>query len=280
MPKDIIINKDKLELYSKELRDFIKEILKNIKVFAYLYYNKYNSYINLNEFINIKHFLYSLDKSLIYVYDIKYNPIGLINYANYAFIWLPDIFTTNDNDNKKIVYRMLKIFNALDKENPKGWVIDLRGNTGGYIEHYVAAISPLLSKFIISGINKKTDQTLTIESDGNTFIMEYVDELLVKNELPYFSEVKNKSNINILVNEDSASAAEIIAVLLRINLGAKIYGTPTTGVISSVESVKYKNIEIEYPLCDIIYDGKVQDNIIPDSTKIPAELLPHKYIEK
>lgn len=280
MPSNIIITDDKLNEYLEDLRGFMKELYKYRLALPFVYNYVHGKQFYLHEYINIKHILYSLDKTLLYCSNLKYYPIGLINHANYAYIWLPDIFTNDDNENKKIVYRMLKIFSTLDKKDPIGWILDLRGNTGGYIEHYVASILPLLSNFVINGIDKKKDQILKIQSDGNTFIMEYTDELLLKNELPYFSDVKNKNNINILVNEDSASAAEIITVLLKIYLNAKIYGKPTTGVISSVESVVYKNIEIEYPLCDIIYDGKVQDNIIPDEVIIPLELWPHKYIEK
>ena len=97
---------------------------------------------------------------------------------------------------------------SIEKEDIKGLIIDLRGNSGGYL----IEATKIASKFIIKGKplvsleGKESKDTIYDETD------EYRTYPIV-----------------ILVNEYSASASEILALALRDNYGAILVGTTTYG---------------------------------------------------
>ncbi|MCK5123360.1 MAG: S41 family peptidase [Candidatus Pacebacteria bacterium] len=102
--------------------------------------------------------------------------------------------------------------------DPRGIIIDLRNNAGGYV-HTVKEVS---GRFLDRG------EVVFIEdhSDGETIHKATGDKR--------FFDV----SIVVLINEGSASASEILAGALRDNMGVKLVGKKTFGK-GSVQEVKY-----------------------------------------
>ncbi len=108
----------------------------------------------------------------------------------------------------------------LGKSSPKGYILDLRSNPGGYLDSSIQ----MLGHFVESG---KTVVT-TKSADGAT--REFKTEGA--------AELKGKPLI-VLVDDGSASAAEIMAGALQdLNLG-KLLGTKTYGKGSVQEITNY-----------------------------------------
>ena len=107
---------------------------------------------------------------------------------------------TNDQFNDAI--------KKLEKEDMKSLIIDLRGNTGGYL----TTVTDMLETFV-----KKGKVLYKIEnSDG-------VKEYKSSND-----DIK-KDDIVVLIDGVSASASEIMAASLRYNCDAKLVDTQTYG---------------------------------------------------
>ena len=97
---------------------------------------------------------------------------------------------------------------AIEKENIQGLIIDLRGNSGGYL----LEATNIASKFLIKG--KKIVQLGTKTKKEIIY-----DETNESREYP----------IVILTNQYSASASEVLALALKEEYGAFIVGTKTFG---------------------------------------------------
>lgn len=113
--------------------------------------------------------------------------------------------------------------NALDnalKNNARGIIFDLRDNGGGLLTSCSSCLDPLLPKGVVATANFKNGKTEVIcESDA--------EEL----DLP----------MAVLVNENTASAAELFASALRDFDKAKLVGKNTFGKGIMQNTVKLKN---------------------------------------
>ncbi|MCK4591863.1 S41 family peptidase [Candidatus Parcubacteria bacterium] len=104
--------------------------------------------------------------------------------------------------------------------DPKGIIIDLRNNPGGY----VSTLEDIASRFLDNG------DIIFVEDFGN------------KKEV-YKASGNNKFNsipIVVLINEGSASASEIFAGALKDNNGAKLVGKTTfgKGLVQEMQNLK------------------------------------------
>ncbi|MDE6103140.1 MAG: S41 family peptidase [Oscillospiraceae bacterium] len=109
--------------------------------------------------------------------------------------------------------------NAL-KDNAQGIIFDLRDNGGGLLTSCSSCLDPLLPKGVVATANYKNGKTEVIcESDA--------EEL----DLP----------MAVLVNENTASAAELFASALRDFDKAKLVGKNTFGKGIMQNTVKLKN---------------------------------------
>ena len=123
-------------------------------------------------------------------------------------------------NNKKIGYVIINNFanntydqfrsnvESLEKENISGLVIDVRGNSGGYLH----SVTNMLDMFLSKG----------------TIIYQIADK---KQTNKYFATTNESRNypVAVLVNKASASASEILAISLKESYGADVIGTRTYG---------------------------------------------------
>lgn len=113
--------------------------------------------------------------------------------------------------------------NLIKQKNPRGIIVDLRNNPGGYLEAYLAIANDFFKKgetILIEDFKDKQDKQIEIsQGDG------------------YLSDKK----MVVLVNEGTASAAEILAGSLRDNYKVKIIGVKSFGKGSVQELIPLKN---------------------------------------
>lgn len=143
-----------------------------------------------------------------------------------------------DENNKKIGYLIINNFanntydqfrknlEEIEEKNISGLVIDVRGNSGGYLHSVTNILEMLLPK--------------------NTVMYQIADK---KTTTKYKTETIESRNypIAILVDKASASASEILAVSLKESYGAYVVGTSTYGkgtvqttkLLSSGGMIKY-----------------------------------------
>lgn len=139
-----------------------------------------------------------------------------------------DVIVSEDKS-KDIGYILLNSFSAhsfedfqealmeLEDKQIDSLIIDLRGNTGGYLN----AATDIASLFL-----KKGDVIYSLENKNK--ITTHKDE----------TKASRKYNIVVLVNGNTASASEILAASLKDSYGATIVGKTTFGK-GKVQTMKY-----------------------------------------
>jgi carboxyl-terminal processing protease len=112
--------------------------------------------------------------------------------------------------------------NTLNKQSPKAYIIDLRGNPGGYLDSAVAILGHFVAKGTTVVSTKTPDGTISPDpSDGP-------------------GELKGKPVV-VLIDADSASAAEIMAGALQDLKIAKLVGDKSYGKGSVQEISDYSD---------------------------------------
>ena len=97
--------------------------------------------------------------------------------------------------------------NDMEKKDLQGLIIDLRNNPGGMVDQCVDIADMLLPEAVITYTEDKNGEKETYNSDEHATKLKYV----------------------VLVNENSASASEIIAAAIKDNQGGPLVGTTTFG---------------------------------------------------
>jgi carboxyl-terminal processing protease len=153
---------------------------------------------------------FKLTRSIITIEPLEYKLLdgGIAHIALYNF-------------NENVPKAFYKMAVGLVQDNPKGIILDLRNNPGGYLE-----VSRILAGWFLNRgalVTKevfRTGDANEYRTDGNTALRSYP--------------------LVVLVNEGSASASEILAGALRDNRNIKLIGTKTfgKGSVQEVRSLK------------------------------------------
>lgn len=157
---------------------------------------------------------YKIIRDIIEVKSVEWKKIKSAEKNDIAYIELSTFGESTANDLKKISAEILKA-------KPKGIILDLRNNTGGYLETSIEVASIFMKKG-----ETVTYQVSTEEGkDKKEYKTEGGDRL---SSLP----------LVILVNNGSASASEILAGALNENLSIPLVGETTYGK-GSVQQLEY-----------------------------------------
>ncbi|MBE6149034.1 MAG: S41 family peptidase [Firmicutes bacterium] len=152
----------------------------------------------LNVYRNGVPLTFSMKMEILNVPSVTYN---IIEGTQIGYLEMSVFSSTLDEE---VEYAISK----LKESGLKGYILDLRNNTGGYLDQAYSTASLFLE-------NGKVIYTLETKDGSETF----VDKDENKENLP----------IIILVNKSTASAAEILAAALKDSYGATIVGTTTFG---------------------------------------------------
>lgn len=149
----------------------------------------------------------------------------------YAYIQIPAFGVINIKEQREYAASIQEAIEQLDKQKPKGWIIDLRTNNGGMSVPMSAGIGPFVEKDKCVGW-KDADGKITywIYKKGQVYENEkLVFDMAVK---PY--KVKNsKKPVAVLVNKQTASSGEIIATSFVGRRNTMLIGTNTQGLTSA-----------------------------------------------
>ncbi len=156
--------------------------------------------------------------------------------------------------------------------NTKTIIFDLRDNYGGILSNAIEMANYMLDE----------EKIISIESRGNNKLQIYASN----------ENIFKKKNVIILVNKNTASAAEILAGTLKENLGALIIGENTYGKNSIQQVIPMSNntglilTSNKYILpngedihnCGIVPDIYIRDIKLKSETK-QKDLMMEKAIE-
>jgi len=120
-----------------------------------------------------------------------------------------------------------QLIREIDTQNPCGWIVDLRENSGGNMGPMLAAIGPILGEGEVGAF---------IDSYGKKSIWSYQDgQVLVDSSLytqvnPAYELKVSSPPVAVLTGVNTASAGEVIVVAFRGRPNTRSFGLYTTGL--------------------------------------------------
>lgn len=197
-PDDILVALDGESLEGKTTTEVANIIKKGTKSEFKLTYKRDN--IEKTVTVNKKH---------VYINSVKserFDNIGYINISTFSATTEEQVKKELDNFDKNISYL----------------IIDLRNNTGGYLN----------AAYDVSELFLKKGKVIYQLKDRNNKITKFTAK---SGEYRYFN------NIVVIINDSTASASEILALALKESANAKIVGTKSYGKGTVQETSKLKS---------------------------------------
>jgi carboxyl-terminal processing protease len=189
LPKDIIATIDGKPVDRKTVTEVVK-----------LLQGKVGTSITLGIIRNGQPLSFRVQRAKIEIYSVQYRAeetaIGRVGYIR--------LFEFSS----KSAEEMKAAIESLEKQNVKGYVLDLRSNPGGLFQASIDITRMWLDRGIIVS---------TINRDG------------IQDQKQANHTALTQKPLVILVNENSASASEIVAAALQENKRATLVGTMTFG---------------------------------------------------
>ncbi|MFK8058523.1 MAG: S41 family peptidase [Polaribacter sp.] len=190
-----------------------------------------------------------------------------------GYVKIPQ-FLGNDRQVNQFALNIQDRIKWIDSFDLNFWIIDLRGNSGGNMFPMYLGLAPILGDNI-SGYFKKSDNKLEpwYFKNNSVFIGE-------KKMLEIESSYKLKSKIKkvaILIDNDTGSSGEAIAIAFKGFSNSRFFGFPTYGVSTGNEVFELKNgtklvltTSIFMDRNKNLYGGKVKPDIISYQPKKEA----------
>jgi carboxyl-terminal processing protease len=159
---------------------------------------------------------------------------------NFGYVVLPRC-SAKDNDGLLLYAAdVRRILTDLTSQNPQGWIVDLRGNTGGNMWPMMTGIGPILGDGAVGSFVAADGNMTWFYQDGRTGTrnpagLETVS--LTLDEEPSLQS-PSKAPVAILVDSSTASSAEAITIAFHGRPDTRSFGTRTAGKSTAVQPFK------------------------------------------
>ena len=200
---------------------------------------------------------------------------------NFGFVVLPRC-SAKDNDGLLLYAAdVRRILTDLSAQNPQGWIVDLRGNTGGNMWPMLTGIGPILGDGPVGSFVAADGNVTWFYQDGKTGTrnpagLETVS--LTLEDKPVL--MTPSAPVAVLVDSSTASSAEAITIAFHGRPDTRFFGTRTAGKSTAVQPFKmddgaelYLTTAIDADRSGKAYpDGFTPDEVIPyNSSSVPQE---------
>jgi carboxyl-terminal processing protease len=201
---------------------------------------------------------------------------------NFGYVVLPRC-SAKDNDGLLLYAADIRrILTDIAAQNPKGWIVDLRGNTGGNMWPMLTGIGPILGDGPAGSFVAADGNITWFYQDGKTGTrnpggVETVS--LALDEEPAL-RTPSPAPVAVLVDSSTASSAEAITIAFHGRPDTRFFGTHTAGKSTAVQPFKlddgaelYLTTAIDADRSGKSYpDGFTPDQIVPVSgSSMPQE---------
>ena len=150
---------------------------------------------------------------------------------NFGYVVLPRC-SAKDNDGLLLYAADIRrILTDIAAQNPKGWIVDLRGNTGGNMWPMLTGIGPILGDGPAGSFVAADGNVTWFYQDGKTGTrnpggVETVS--LTLDEEPAL-RTPSPAPVAVLVDSSTASSAEAITIAFHGRPDTRFFGTHTSG---------------------------------------------------
>ncbi len=126
----------------------------------------------------------------------------------------------------------------LQKQNPKGWIIDLRLNGGGNIRPMLAGLAPFFKDGIVSYyINRKGQSEDESAFRDGDFLMDGKVQATIKNKITSFPN----SKVAVLIGPGTGSSGEITASVFSERPNTMLLGDDTAGLANATNGFVFNH---------------------------------------
>src|SRR5277367_2019769 len=159
---------------------------------------------------------------------------------NFGYVVLPRC-SAKDNDGLLLYAAdVRRILTDLSGQSPKGWIVDLRGNTGGNMWPMLAGIGPILGDGSVGSFVANDGNVSWFYQDGKTGTrnpagLETVS--LTLQEEPVL-QTPSVAPVAVLVDNSTASSAEAITIAFHGRPASRSFGSRTAGKSTAVQPFK------------------------------------------
>jgi len=159
---------------------------------------------------------------------------------NFGYVVLPRC-SAKDNDGLLLYAAdVRRILTDLSAQSPKGWIVDLRGNTGGNMWPMLAGIGPILGDGSVGSFVANDGNVSWFYQDGKTGTrnpagLETVS--LTLQEEPVL-QTPSVAPVAVLVDSSTASSAEAITIAFHGRPASRSFGSRTAGKSTAVQPFK------------------------------------------
>jgi carboxyl-terminal processing protease len=160
---------------------------------------------------------------------------GKIIGEKYALLAMPPVSSGSEKANTYFADQLHQLIKTLDRENPQGWIIDLRSNSGGNCWPMLAGIGPILGEgacgYFMTPDGKLSDQWYYRK--GKSGIGK---EALTSVSRKPVRLHRNKPPVAVLTGPQTASSGEVVVVAFRGRPNTRSFGLPTAGLSTGNEN--------------------------------------------
>ena len=136
-------------------------------------------------------------------------------------------FNGGGSDATKFAQSIQDAIKAADSDSLKGWIVDLRGNTGGNMWPMVAGVGPLLGEGVCGYF---------IDPDGNASAWSYqggsssLSQAEITKVGSAYTVRKAGSKVAVLTDQATASSGEAVAIAFKGRPNTRSFGKATCGL--------------------------------------------------
>jgi carboxyl-terminal processing protease len=152
--------------------------------------------------------------------------VGKLLDGHLGYILVPNSGFSDTTAANGYVASMQGEIKKIDQLHPCGWIVDLRGNAGGWYSPMEVGIGPILGEGLLGGWE---------DADGNVTSLTYQDgigrwgsEIAFEFSSPYHLQESNPP-VAVLTDGGTDSAAEALAIVFRGRPDTRSFGQPTGG---------------------------------------------------
>ncbi len=206
--------------------------------------------------------------------------IDSVQGRNFGYIVLPSCSAKDDDGLLLYAADVRRILTGLSAQNPIGWIVDLRGNTGGNMWPMLTGIGPILGEGVVGSFLAADGKIPWFYQDGksgtrNTAGLETVSLNLQDTPL----RVTPLAPVAVLVDSSTASSAEAVSIAFHGREGTRFFGQRTAGKSTAVQPFRLSDGAELYLTTAIdadrtgkpFPDGLTPDEVFPSVNAMPQE---------
>ena len=198
---------------------------------------------------------------------------------NFGYVVLPRCSAKDDDGQLLYAADVRRILSQLSAQNPTGWIVDLRGNTGGDMWPMLTGIGPILGDGAVGSFVAADGNMTWFYKDGETGTRNPAGLETVSLTLRDGPVLSPPAPVALLIDSSTASSAEAITIAFHGRPDTRFFGAQTAGKSTAVQPFKlsdgaelYLTTAIDADRTGKAFpDGFTPDEVFPSTSTMPQE---------